>query len=184
MAGRLPIRFLKRYLQTSKEAPQPRRRYGREEYLGMLRSRTTWGARLLDRECPGWWERIEVGRLDLASCPLCVMGQLFGHYEQGLARLAVWRRGHEYGFALPSFESELSSSEAWSELTEMWRSVILKRRVDRFLRDAVSGHSTQELDLQDEREEPNGTVRQPPFEPERPRRRRQTAVLYKSDSGK
>lgn len=90
MAGRLPIRFLKRYLQTSKEAPQPRRRYGREEYLGMLRSRTTRGARLLDRECPGWWERIEVGRLGLASCPLCVMGQSLATTSKALP---VWRYG-------------------------------------------------------------------------------------------
>lgn len=144
MAGRLSIHFVKRYLQTRKETPQPRRRYSREEYLSMLRSRTQRGARLLDREAPGWWNRIEVGRLDLASCPLCVMGQLFGHYEQGLARLAVWRRGHEYGFALPSFESALSSSEAWAELTEMWRSIILKWRVDQLLYEVKSGYYTQE----------------------------------------
>lgn len=96
-----------------------------------------------------------MGRLDLTSRPLCVMGQLFGHYEQGLARLAVWRQGHEYGFALPSFESDLNSSEAWAELTDIWRSIVLKRRVDRLLRDAVSGQSTPERDLQDEREEPH-----------------------------
>lgn len=120
----------------------------------MLRSRTELGAQLLDREVPDWWERIEAGRLDLASCPLCVMGQLFSHYEQGLARLAVWRRGHEYGFALPSFKSELGSAEAWAELTEMWRSIILKRRVDQLLHDAGSGPSTRELDPPDLRKEP------------------------------
>lgn len=146
MAVRLSSRFLSWYLQTGNKAPQPRRHYGREEYLSLLRSRTELGVRLLDREVPDWWKHIGVGRLDLASCPLCVMGQLFGHYEQGLARLAVWRRGHEYGFALPSFESELGSAEAWAELTEMWRSITLKRRVDQLLENAMSGPSTRELD--------------------------------------
>ncbi len=154
MARRLSIRLLKGYLQTSKETSRPRRRYSREEYLGMLRSRAARGAKLLDRRAPGWWERIEVSRLDLASCPLCVMGQLFGHYEQGLARLAVWRRGHEYGFALPSFESEMSSSEAWVKLTDIWRSIVFKRRVDQLLDDTRSEPSTPKRELQEEREEP------------------------------
>lgn len=66
-----------------------------------------------------------------------MMGQLSDHYEQGLARLAVWRRVHEYGFALPSFESELNSAEAWAELTYIWRSIVCKRRVDQLMREAA-----------------------------------------------
>ncbi len=104
----------------------------------MLRARVGRGVELLDREAPGWWERVELGALELTSCTGCVVGQLFGHYEQGLACLGVWRRGHEYGFALPSFSGELDSTETWAELTEIWHEIILNRRADQLLREAAS----------------------------------------------
>lgn len=137
MARRLPIIGSIRFFGGGGRTPEPRPHYSKEEYLQMLRARVGCGVELLDREAPGWWERVELGALELTSCTGCVMGQLFGHYEQGLACLGVWRRGHEYGFALPSFSSELDSTETWAELTEIWHEIILNRRADQLLREAA-----------------------------------------------
>jgi hypothetical protein len=51
------------------------------------------GIKLLDQAKPGWWRpgKIDLGRLDLSSCSLCVLGQLYngkpGGYARGLEAL-------------------------------------------------------------------------------------------------
>ena len=59
------------------------------------------GATLLDRRCPDWASRIDVGRLDLWSTRQCVLGQLFESFEIGLGKLgspsSYWR-----GFSAPT----------------------------------------------------------------------------------
>lgn len=39
-------------------------------------ARVAKGAAHLDTACPGWHDRIDIGRLDLASGCFCIMGQL------------------------------------------------------------------------------------------------------------
>src|SRR5258708_35896283 len=43
-------------------------------------TRAARGAALLDERMPGWAQRIDVGRLDLADGCNCVLGQLFTEY--------------------------------------------------------------------------------------------------------
>jgi hypothetical protein len=52
------------------------------------------GAALLDRECPGWENEIDLTRLDLSSVYDCVLGQIYG-VEPARRRYA--RPGYSYG---------------------------------------------------------------------------------------
>lgn len=36
------------------------------------------GAGFLDRHYPGWWQHMNLGTLDIASCQECVLGQVYG----------------------------------------------------------------------------------------------------------
>lgn len=50
-------------------------------------ARVTRGAAWLDRIRPGWAQRIDQSRLNLASGNLCVLGQIFGDFSNGLQYL-------------------------------------------------------------------------------------------------
>ena len=45
------------------------------------------GMALLDAKLPGWEEGIDLDKLDLWDCELCVLGQLFGDFVDGVLRL-------------------------------------------------------------------------------------------------
>lgn len=40
-------------------------------------ARARRGARYLNKTCPGWAARVDIGRLNLASPHLCILGQVF-----------------------------------------------------------------------------------------------------------
>lgn len=42
-------------------------------------------ARMLDRQCPGWAETVDLDKLRMPSPKYCVLGQLYGTYELGLS---------------------------------------------------------------------------------------------------
>jgi len=48
------------------------------------------GVMLLDKMKPGWEQKINVATLNLESSLLCVLGQVYGSYADGLA--ALWPR--------------------------------------------------------------------------------------------
>jgi hypothetical protein len=41
------------------------------------------GAILLDKEKPGWYNKIDINRLDMTGHRSCILGQLYGEYEIG-----------------------------------------------------------------------------------------------------
>lgn len=41
------------------------------------------GIALLDEKILGWRDRIDLGRLNIASCEDCILGQLYGDYFDG-----------------------------------------------------------------------------------------------------
>lgn len=43
-----------------------------------LLERVEKGAGFLDRHYPGWWQHIDLGTLEIASCERCVLGQVYG----------------------------------------------------------------------------------------------------------
>lgn len=83
------------------------------------------GVRLLDSEIPDWWQRINLDRLDIACCFRCVVGQLYGDYDDGVETLELDLFGYKTVDAL-GFES--SSYDDDRRLTVVWRNRIEARR--------------------------------------------------------
>lgn len=84
------------------------------------------GAALLDQRRPGWEHDINLGRLDISFGSTCILGQLYGTFENGLAKVFV-------GFSLtaePAFEHGFIGWTLTQDaiLTRAWRREILRRR--------------------------------------------------------
>ena len=87
------------------------------------------GAELLDRELPGWDERIDLDRLDLGSTCNCIVGQLnpaqahlkHRRYDKGIAALGVENAPAKYGF-------NVWGQQRFESLTNAWKRLIAGRR--------------------------------------------------------
>lgn len=84
------------------------------------------GMKLLDKMYPRWEAEINLATLDLNSCEVYILGQLYGGYQDGLAR--VFADGdsngiarYEYGF------SEMQARDRMRQLTRVWVNLILRR---------------------------------------------------------
>ncbi len=88
-----------------------------------IEERVANGVRALDADDPWWVERIALERLDMASCTQCVLGQLFGLYQDAPDDLRC-HVAADNGFDLyPSDEPY-----EWTPLEDEWRRVIAERR--------------------------------------------------------
>ncbi|UVD39747.1 hypothetical protein SEA_ROSEPHARIE_84 [Streptomyces phage RosePharie] len=63
-----------------------------------------------------WTKDIDLDTLDLGSCGVCVLGQLFGDYSEGLDTLNIGG-GYSYGF---------DTSGSFRELTQAWKDALGK----------------------------------------------------------
>lgn len=92
------------------------------------------GARLLDEEIPGWFNRIDDTTLGLESCTRCVLGQLFANnyiyttpYMAGKVYLKFEgdnvTQAARHGFTIAAF-----SNIDYQQLTDAWIDEIAKRR--------------------------------------------------------
>lgn len=89
------------------------------------------GAAWLDENVPGWWEWIQVERLDLRQCDLCICGQL-------LATLELDQEiSHFLGMMEPSYgfdadDGAARTQESWlasyRDRQLAWEEEILRRR--------------------------------------------------------
>jgi hypothetical protein len=61
-----------------------------------------------------WVNDIDLDTLDLGSCGVCVLGQLFGDYSEGLDTLNIGG-GYSYGF---------DTSGSFRELTQAWKDAL------------------------------------------------------------
>lgn len=104
-----------------------------------MRARVSRGARLMDAECPGWHNRIDVDALNLASCTECVLGQEFGRFSIGMEQMPIWM-GSDYGFALAPKElgTAVEVRRDWNLLTEYWLEEIHLRLLTEELDAAVT----------------------------------------------
>lgn len=95
--------------------------------------RVAAGAALLDERKPGWYQDIDLNRLDVFYSELCVVGQVYGNYWLGLHILNLeWRDAISNGFfAKPSLIWFLPGGKrlAYDELNVHWRAEITKRRI-------------------------------------------------------
>jgi hypothetical protein len=79
------------------------------------------GIKLLDSKKPGWRSKIEADDLNLGSCDVCVLGQVFGSYDSGLADLGLdTYDAKSYGF---------NTSYDFQELTDAWKDALGKNGV-------------------------------------------------------
>ncbi|WP_433332467.1 hypothetical protein [Spirillospora sp. CA-294931] len=77
------------------------------------------GAKLLDRNRPGWEREIDLHEMDVSDPWRCPLAQLFGSYTEGLDRLDV-NDSMVFGFE--------SGRADYSDLTFAWRELITERR--------------------------------------------------------
>ena len=92
--------------------------------LPPIPERVAAGAALLDRARPGWAAQVDAGRLDLFQHDHTdVLGQLYGHFDRGLAALA-----HPDAAAL-GFDLDADEDDAgYPALTACWRAAVRRRR--------------------------------------------------------
>lgn len=92
------------------------------------------GANLLDEKKPGWYREVAVDELEILCCNYCVLGQVYGHFMDGVLELNVdihdaWM----YGFAgIPGSVPH----GYYDELEELWVKEITERRI----KDAENEH--------------------------------------------
>jgi hypothetical protein len=79
------------------------------------------GIKLLDSRKPGWRSKIVMDELDLASCDVCVLGQVFGSYDTGKYDLGLDSYAtKEYGF---------NTDYSMTELTQAWKDALGKNNI-------------------------------------------------------
>lgn len=79
------------------------------------------GIKLLDSKKPGWRSKIVMDELDLGSCDVCVLGQVFGSYDSG-----------KYTLGLDSYDTKdygFNTDYSMSELTKAWKDALGKNQV-------------------------------------------------------
>lgn len=94
------------------------------------------GAKFLDEKVPGWASRIDPNELDMHWWNMCVLGRLYGDYNDGCAELGL-DTGDEDGYiddkgtlsVVYSLGYNLPGSEdCYPELTETWKAAIRERQ--------------------------------------------------------
>jgi hypothetical protein len=92
--------------------------------------RVSRGVSLLDKSLPGWRSKVDVDGLEMRLCTSCLLRQLFGDFNDGLALLGLpdyGARAHRaavsHGFDLDEPKTRQPGSQ-WDELDEAWIAVI------------------------------------------------------------
>ena len=84
------------------------------------------GIAFLDRNAPGWRDKIDLATLDLVNCKRCVIGQIFGEYVKGV-NVILGEAGRElreqfvsdHAFALEDTYA-IHPDKSWRNLTNAW----------------------------------------------------------------
>lgn len=99
--------------------------------MSTITERTERGAALLDARRPGWWQRIDLDRLDLSDTCDCVAGQISGGVYITDWTLAMEALGLEtpalqaaHGFDATDGDGD----RAYDALTAAWRDLIGQRQ--------------------------------------------------------
>lgn len=95
------------------------------------------GAAWLDEHEPGWELKIDLGELNLASCYKCILGQVYGRYENGLKVLArdllessIYAERVDVMEENLGFDIGFDEPIIYADLGKSWTSLI-KERLDR-----------------------------------------------------
>jgi hypothetical protein len=92
-----------------------------DKKLALVSARVENGMQLLDRVYPGWEKKVNLETLDIMSCRHCILGQLYGDYDDGVRWVGISKHSaHEFGF--------VEQGEIWfNDLTSMWAEKITAR---------------------------------------------------------
>jgi hypothetical protein len=100
-----------------------------------MRMAVAKGAVFADERLPGWYRRVDLGKLNLRNCTACVLGQLFGFtqarnpYWEGCKQLDLnFEDVVAYGFD-PGLRVA-RTSQSWDNLTGCWKQEITRRLED------------------------------------------------------
>ena len=93
-----------------------------------LRERVELGMTWLDARHPGWHDLIDLDRLDVSSPCNCLLGQTIGGFDLHAARLDI-DQAAALGFDASSSHDDMA--DEYAALTEVWRTVIERRRATR-----------------------------------------------------
>jgi hypothetical protein len=93
------------------------------------------GAALLDQVRPGWWREIALDRLAMESCNDCILGQLYGGFDNGVRTLDLngmtddWFRDVTHGFEVRPLvaKSREDILRLYAVLANLWRAEIRAR---------------------------------------------------------
>lgn len=96
------------------------------DILKQVRARVAAGAAYLDVVKPGWHNKIDVERLNLASCHQCVIGQLVGEYIVAAVGLSTNADAAVLGFYVTPDDRE--KGIYYDALTRRWAKVIKARQ--------------------------------------------------------
>jgi hypothetical protein len=93
--------------------------------FGPLR-RAAAGAAFMDQQSKGWVEKVSPKTLDIERGDICVLGQLYGKYGEGIKKLGISDSdAQRLGFLMLGVE--WACFDAWL-LTRAWRHQIWLRR--------------------------------------------------------
>jgi hypothetical protein len=105
------------------------------------------GAKFLDKRAPGWYDRIDLTRLDMNDVHKCVLGQLEGYYGDGLYKyelddriIRTWEATQWYGFTVGAYEFDdmevgyVVDGYYWKVLDKAWAEQVANRRIEKVVR--------------------------------------------------
>lgn len=105
------------------------------EQLGTIRERVEAGAAWLDLHRPGWWQQIDLAKLNVRHECRCVLGQLFGSYYRAPISLdESCTLGFDASGAIAVLDHDADEpgyaemDDEFDALTAAWTALILSRR--------------------------------------------------------
>jgi hypothetical protein len=103
--------------------------------MATIAERVARGAALLDEREPGWWQRIDLDRLDLGSPCRCVLGQLITDKDPQPPSLWIeilgWFGIRSRSDVSHGFNTYGPGTDAqYRHLTAAWRNLIEVRRIE------------------------------------------------------
>lgn len=97
------------------------------ELITKLKKYVNQGAKLLDSKTPNWDQNIDLARLNLNSCMSCVLGQIYGDWQDACDYLDIDGIDDVFGFSAVYTPSGEYANDMYSTLTDLWRAEILAR---------------------------------------------------------
>lgn len=90
---------------------------------GYYCDRAKRGAAWLDKQFPGWFKRVNPLYLDISSPHYCVVGQLFGNYNEDWYKKVAYSFQYSHGFHI-----RVMKDKNWKKQTDAWKKEISYRR--------------------------------------------------------